>query len=261
MDAVPLRICSSIWLALVSLVAVAGCASWRQYRPEVDGRCRPAHPRAILFVVDGAGDFRATSRALNKAIAAEELPIQLETFIWSHGYCRIFADQTDMENVRTQGHRLADEILATRQAHPGCPIFLLGHSAGCGVVLTAAERLPANTLDRIILFAPSVAADYDLRPSLASSRLGIDSFCSLKDYWYLNTGTLLCSLKHCQACSAAGCTGFRPPPPEAGDSALYAKLRQYPWRPWLAWTGHDGGHYGCYQQGFLRAFVLPLLGS
>ena len=43
------------------------------------------------------------------------------------------------------------------------------------------------------------------------------------------------------------------------DVACYAKLRHYPWEPRLAWTGHEGGHFGCYQPGYLRAFVLPLL--
>jgi hypothetical protein len=43
------------------------------------------------------------------------------------------------------------------------------------------------------------------------------------------------------------------------DAALYAKLRQHPWRHSVEWTGNHGGHYGGYQPEFLRCFVLPLL--
>ena len=43
------------------------------------------------------------------------------------------------------------------------------------------------------------------------------------------------------------------------DAVLYGKLRQHPWDPVVAWSGHGGGHYGSNQAGFLRAYVLPLL--
>ena len=43
--------------------------------------------------------------------------------------------------------------------------------------------------------------------------------------------------------------------------ALHAKLKQHAWRPEISRTGHGGGHYGSYQPGHLRAYVLPLLCS
>jgi hypothetical protein len=58
---------------------------------------------------------------------------------------------------------------------------------------------------------------------------------------------------------AAGRVGFQPTASGPEDTALFRKLRQYPWDPALAWTGNRGGHYGPYQPQFLRACVLPLL--
>jgi len=58
---------------------------------------------------------------------------------------------------------------------------------------------------------------------------------------------------------AAGRVGFEAPAIAGEDGALYAKLRQYPWNPNQAWSGNFGGHYGAYQQNYLKAFVLPLL--
>ena len=43
----------------------------------------------------------------------------------------------------------------------------------------AADLLPANTLDRIVLLSPSVCTAYDLRPALRSSRKG--STCSIAE--------------------------------------------------------------------------------
>jgi hypothetical protein len=45
----------------------------------------------------------------------------------------------------------------------------------------------------------------------------------------------------------------------AADPWLFRKLRQHDWEPYQESYGHDGGHYGAYQQSFLRTHVLPLL--
>ena len=42
------------------------------------------------------------------------------------------------------------------------------------------------------------------------------------------------------------------------EVALYTRLHQYQWNKTLEQVGHDGGHYGAYQPGHVRKFVLPL---
>jgi pimeloyl-ACP methyl ester carboxylesterase len=220
-----------------------------------------SRPGGLVFVADGAGDFRATSQALRQAITEEELPLTLETFLWSHGYLRIIADQTDLPYTRLQGHRLAGRVRDCRVLYPDTPIYLVGHSAGAAVVLAAAEALPPGYLDRVILLSPSTPADYDLRGALRAVRTGIDVFHSPADGWYLRCGVFLTGLVRGRLSAPSGRGGFEPAVCSAEDAASYAKLHQYPWGPWLSWTGHEGGHFGCYQQGYLRAFVIPLLAT
>jgi pimeloyl-ACP methyl ester carboxylesterase len=256
---VPRPLCLPLLLALLCLPGPIGCASWRQ-GPLVDYRppCGPdAH--AIVYVADGAGNFRATSAALRKAVVAEKLPLYVKTFEWSHGYGRVLADQVDREHIQREGQRLAEVLRARRQTYPDSPIYLVGHSAGCGVILAATEHLPPGQIDRVILLAPSVPSDYDLRPALHAVTDELDVFCSIRDDSYLRASDVVTSLFLCKWCTAAGCHGFHPVGDTPDDAACYAKLRHYPWEPRLAWTGHEGGHFGCYQQGYLRAFVLPLL--
>jgi len=90
----------------------------------------------------------------------------IETVLWSHGYGRYVTDHLDHANHLVQGARLAAEVIAYRQAYPGRKVHLVGHSAGCAVVLSAAERLPTGAVDDVILLAPSVWVSYDLRPAL-----------------------------------------------------------------------------------------------
>jgi hypothetical protein len=214
--------------------------------------------QAVVFGADGAGDFRCASTALRQAVGDAGLPVEVETFVWSHGYRRNLADQMDKRHALVQGQRLAWQVAACRQACPDLLIYLYGHSAGAAVVLAAAECLPPGSVERIILLAPALPANYDLRPALRASRQGIDVFCSHRDQCVPIVAFLeLFKSGHCTM--PGSYEGFRPCGHPAEEEALYSKLRQYPWNPCLECFGHDGGHYGAYQQGFLHAFVLPLL--
>jgi hypothetical protein len=244
--------CSTRTLVLPLFLAACGWV----FGPQ---ELQAAPPCGVVFVANGAGDFRCTTKQLEEALLACDVPLRVETVFWSHGHARIFADQVDQPHARHQGQLLACQVAALRQECPDTPIYFLGHCAGCAVLLAAAEELPPETVDRIILLAPSVPACYDLSAALASTRDGIDSFYSDKDTICLGWGIRVAVLfgGHCKP--PAGRVGFCPPPTSADCAACYAKLRQYPWEPGLECTGHKGGHYGGYQQGFLRAFVLPLM--
>lgn len=214
---------------------------------------------AVVFVANGAGDSRSTSHTLAAVVAEIGAPLQVETFVWSRGNQRIFADQIDRDNQLTQGRRLARDILAYRCAHPGRKIHLLGHSAGCAVVLSAAELLPPVCIDRMILLSPSVSADYDLRPALVVCRDGIEAYYSSEDRWVLGLGMRIVGTADSAGRLAAGRVGFKPSICNATDAALYNKLQQHPWDLSVLWTGHFGGHFGNTEPKFLRSYVLPLL--
>ena len=242
-------------IGLVVLFSISGCAAGGANvltGPDISPK------DGIVFVADGAGDFRAASTALRLAVTDDRCPLQVETFVWSHGYCRLLRDQLDHAHARAKGKTLATEIAAYHVDHPQQRIYLMGHCAGSRVVLSAAEDLPPGSVSRIVLLAPSVPATYDLRPALRSTTEGIDAFCSDRDHIYLGLGMRLLSFLGGGSYPASGYTGFEFVGTSVGDALLYSKLRQYPWQPCLAWTGNDGGHYGGYQQGFLRALVLPM---
>jgi pimeloyl-ACP methyl ester carboxylesterase len=210
-----------------------------------------------VFIVDGAGGFQAASKSFRQTVAAQGAPLCVETVVWTHGYCRFLADQVHHKHLLEEGRRLAQQI-AERKQTCAKPIYLVGHSAGCGVALTAVEELPPGAVERVVLLAPAVSANYDLRPALARVG-GIDVFYSDRDWAYLGLGVTVTGTADRHWGRAAGRIGFRPVIQCPADAALYAKLRQHPWRHSVEWTGNHGGHYGGYQPEFLRCFVLPLL--
>ncbi len=245
-------------IVLSAFALTAGCATTGQQPVS----CGCVSPNAdVVFVADGSGDYRTTSAALCQASRDTGTPLRIETFAWSHGYGRMLADHLDHCNHLDEGRRLAAAVAAARETCPERAVYLVGHSSGCAVMLAAADASPTGSLERIVLLAPAVSKDYDLRPALRASRQGIDVFTSRRDVGALGFGTTIAGTADRRWSAAAGRVGFDPIVTCPGDDALYAKLRNHPWDPAVAWTGNRGSHYGTLQQGFTRAYLLPLFMS
>lgn len=239
-----------------ALLFAAGCAASRQSVPP----CGCVAPDAdIVFVADGSGDYRTASKVLCEAVNACAAPLRVETFVWSHGYRRMFIDHVDHCNHIQEGQRLAAIIAGIRQNSPTRGVYLLAHSSGAAVVLAAAEAAPPASIERIVLLAPAVAHNYDLRLALRAVRQSIDVFISRRDIGALAFGTGIAGTADRRRSAAAGRVGFTPLVTCPGDELLYTKLRTHPWDPSVAWTGNRGSHYGTLEAGYMRAYVLPLL--
>jgi hypothetical protein len=244
-------------LAALACLASCGCASASRFEVRANAPWEPA--RGVIFVVDGAGDFGVLSDRMRQLVAEENLPLSLESSDWSHGFSRVFADQVDYCHARAEGCKLAGRIAAFRAAHPDTVVYVVSYSAGVAVALAAAENLPPDTLDRMILLAPAVSADYDLRCALRSCRQGIDAFVSSRDRVTLGIAVTLFGTTDRQRTPAAGRVGFRPVIATPEDARLYGKLFQHSWDPCMRWTGNTGNHVGACRPEFLRAYVVPLL--
>jgi hypothetical protein len=220
--------------------------------------CPRCAPLGILFVVNGSNDDYTISESMDLIVSYKKLPLQVETIAWCR-YGKATWDHADYEAQMAGAKNLAVMIQTYRAQCPHSDIYLLGHSAGCHVVLEAAAKQPPDTLERIALMAPSVSNHYDLRPALRASRRGIANFYSMQDS-IVSLGAEMLGTADRRWGKPGGETGFCPPPPNCPDAALYLKLRQYYWHEGLArTTGHLGGHRGFTRAGFLDACVLPLL--
>ena len=240
---------------LMVCLVLTGRPAWGD---ELHPPVREPDQSGVVFAINGSGSLQATSTALAKAVADAGLPLAVVTLEWSQG--RIVADQTDWRHAREQGCRLASQIASYRQANPGQAIYVVAHSAGSGVALTAAATVPPGSVNRVILLAPSVSSDYDLRPALRGSKDGIDVFYSRRDAFALGFGVALVGTSDgCRGCQAAGRVGFRAHAESAEDAVLHAKLRQHPWKRCQARLGNHGLHMGALKPGFLHTCVLPLL--
>jgi hypothetical protein len=246
------------WAALL-LTLCSGCAAGPD-RPATR-TVRPAQDRAVavVFCADGAGGLGETTDTLAQVIDEERLPLRVERVEWSHGAGRFLIDHLDQRNLKLKGEALAREARQLQTRYPGSRICFVGQSAGCAVLLQAAEAMPADSVDRVVLLAPSVSSSYDLRPALRATREGIDVFYSERDWFVLGLGMAFSGTTDGQLPPVAGRVGFRHTGANASDESLYARLRQHPWGPEEEQAGRTSGHYGALEADHVRARILPML--
>ena len=121
--------CASITSCSTGTVAVSlflAACGWILARRKLPASPPSTQPGGVVFVANGAGDFRCTTKQLEEAIQACGLPVRVETVLWSHGHGRIFADQVDQVNARQHGQLLACQVTALCQECPGHAHLFLG---------------------------------------------------------------------------------------------------------------------------------------
>jgi pimeloyl-ACP methyl ester carboxylesterase len=216
----------------------------------------PGEPiQGVLFIVNGSGDSTTLSENCENILDKHRYPLRPCTVRWCR-WADMAKDHCDYYAQVTAAQRLANVLTTYRSAHPHEKIYLIGHSAGTHVILAAANQLPPDSVDRIVLLASSVSYCYDIHNALRASREGIDAMYSREDQ-IVARGTDWLGTADDQFVQAAGAVGFLVPPPTDPEAGLYIKLRQYRWHPNVSWTGHMGGHNGFTLEKFLDAYVFP----
>ncbi len=220
----------------------------------------PGHPCGVVFVVGGVGGWDPLGPAARLALPHAGVPYEIREVRWTHGIGRILRDLQDTRHLLAHASALAAEVRRLKEEHPERPIYLIGHSAGTGLVLAALEHLPPATVERTILLSPAVSPRYDLRPALRATRREIISFHSVLDRFWLDWGTSQFGTVDRFYMPAAGVHGFVVPDPlDTEGEVLYARLVQIGWTPKMLLEHHAGWHHSTVLPGFLTHHVVPWL--
>ena len=159
-------------------------------------------------------------------------------------------NQMDFVGNRLVAQRLAQMVANYQDAHPGQPVYLVGHSGGGGVAVFTAEALGELGAERkvegLVLLSASISKGYDLAKALAQCRKGIVNFYSRGDLAVLGVGTTVFGNVDGVRGPAAGAVGF--------DNS-YARLYQVPWSEDMLSYGNLGGHIDTANERFVRQYV------
>jgi pimeloyl-ACP methyl ester carboxylesterase len=219
----------------------------------------PGARQGIIIVASGSGGDPSLTENLGQLVQLRGLPLAVVEIPW----CRMsgpFKDHMDLEGQYLGARRVVEYVSAFRQQCPGEKVFLLGHSTGTHVLLNAVGFLPPRSVDQIVLLAPSISRDFDLRPALRCSKGGIISTCSDED-WILGSTATVYPTSDRKWTESAGAVGFNMPPPHHPDAALYRNLRLIPYERQMTSQRYYGGHFGVARAKYLDAYILPVLAA
>jgi len=239
---------SSAILAALLALAAAGCAT-----PVI----APQQPNTVIVVPglggDG-GDYAQIVHALHDAGCQDRLCV----FNWGCSWALFPITLASSGLHHDTERRLAALIIQWRKDHPGSRIALIGHSAGAGVIVGMLARLDDSvTVGPVILLAPALSPDFDLRPALAHANC-IHVFYSADDWFWQGIGSTIFGGYDGVHRDGAGRRGFTLA--HLSDEQK-CKVIQHPWQPQWKSLGEDGGHFDWMSGPFVAHVLAPLIGD
>lgn len=237
---------------LAAAVLIGGCGETRT-RFTTDERM----DRGVVYILPGIEGEGMLNHELREGLDQAGLPYALPIHNWGRPIpvAGVVLNQVDILGNRLAAQELAKKVVKYQDAHPGAPVFLVGHSGGGGIAVMAAEALPeGRQVDGLILLNVSLDANYDLTKALAHTRRGIANFWSPGDVAFLVVGTTVMGNVDGARGPAAGAIGFQR---TAELGPQLAKLYQVRWHESMSNVGHTGGHFSATNQDFARRWVAP----
>jgi pimeloyl-ACP methyl ester carboxylesterase len=238
-----------LWLACVLAALVMGCQSSHS--------ADPARSQNVVFVVHGVDGEGPWYDGLINGLRRGDAGREVEMVSW--GGSLMILPNLRMASWHDAGEvNLAEHIRAWQKRYPGGQVSLVGHSAGCGVILeTVAKMDQGPGVANVVLLAPAVSPRYDLAPALRHVNGTLHVFFDKHDELLLRYGTAVAGTYDGVWGDSAGLRGF------AGTDKLPAelvgRLQQHAYdRKWES-LGNGGGHFGWRSERFVEAVLAPLV--
>ncbi len=244
-------------LALL-LSLLGGCADQQRPIAPTGGPAAPAG-RALWFF-PGIQGYRFIWDGALSALREGGFEGEIHFFDWGRPL-RSLDNLTELDENQQKCAAVARQIERFHRDNPHATIDLLAYSAGAGMALWTAERLPPEMrIRRIILIQPAVSPDFDLEPALRHVDETLTCFLSANDTVILGWGTGTFGTVDRVNGPAAGKDGFNLAR-AARDADLRARIVEVQWTPEMRAMGHWGNHNSMISPEWNRRFVAPLLTS
>ncbi len=245
-------------LALIaSLVAFNGCSYFR----DLDSIERLE--RGYTIVLPGIETASMANSNIAQGLKNGGVETAIEVHDWTTGSpLLMLVHLRHLDRNKREARKLAHKIVDYQDAHPGQPVYLIGHSGGGGLTLLTLEALPADRkITAAILLAPAVSPGYDLSDALAKTEAGIWNFHSPMDAILLVAGTTVAGTIDGVHAPSAGAVAFEVPADlsPAAEQNYRTKLHQVPYSLEMAAHGNLGGHFGSTWHRFTAAYLAPII--
>ncbi len=218
----------------------------------------------MVYILPGIEGRSPANESIARGLVLGGVLGEVKIFDWTTwtGTLGWYIHLADVERNKIQATRLARAIVRHRKRHPDGPVYLIAHSGGAEIALSATELLPRSLpVEGVVLLAGAVSPQRDLTDALQRTRRGIWNFHSPYDVAFLVLGTAIFGTSDRQHCSAAGAVGFELPGHATEETArLYARRLfqiRYDWS--MARDGNPGTHSGWTHPRFVAKWLAPII--
>jgi pimeloyl-ACP methyl ester carboxylesterase len=207
----------------------------------------------VIFLLPGVDGDGPRYVSLNKGLRDGGITQRIETVSWGAPGFLFFLNFSN-EWIHSEAEKkLAARIEKWHKDWPDGRIELIGHSAGCGVILGALARLPPDVrVSNVILLAPFVSPTYSLEPVRTHLDGRFDVYYSDGDIVFLSWESGIFGTYDHVRCRAAGNRGFDL---SAVTPDLRAIISQHEYQPKWIELGNDGGHFGTTSRAFAAEII------
>lgn len=217
---------------------------------------------AYALILPGILGERFWDNNVQAGIRASNFAGQTEIYDWTKGPLMMAAN---IGGSSRQSAILVQRIVDFKQRFPRRPLYLIGHSGGCRMVVQVLEQLPIGVdVERAILLSPCMESTYDLSRALSKTEAGLVVFYSPLDLAISVPLTVAHGFVQAGRIEQTGATtGFKAPPHlNAVETDLYQnRLIQNRFERSMIWSGNIGGHFGWTVPRFISKYVVPYLAS
>lgn len=246
-------------VAMVSLLGLlGGCASSAGFGARLASRSTPhaASTSSTVFILNGADGPGPWYNSLVDGFRQGGAADRVRMMNWGAPW--FFLPNLLSVSLHNSAEKdLLAHVQAARRESPEGRITLVGHSAGCGVILGMLKRMPeGQRVDTVILLAPAVSPEYDLAPSMAHVSGIMHVFHSDRDEVLLGFSTAVTGTYDHVMTTSAGFKGFENI--QALPADAMSRLRQHAYDPAWRRLGHRGGHFGYRSSQFAAQVLAPL---
>lgn len=210
------------------LVFVAGCETI--YIPAHEASPPPC---GLIVIYPGASGVPAEQLAWPIGLRQAGVNEAIEIVSWGRPGDAVF-NATAVARHHEWSVNEAQRLARIIDDHPGCPVTLVGYSAGAAMTVFVAESMPPDRLlERVVLLSADLSPQYDLRPALDRTRRGIVSYWSPLDRDTVDLTYVVGTVD--------GSIG--PPAGSVGFETRDERLIQVSWNADMIRFGNFGGHF------------------
>jgi pimeloyl-ACP methyl ester carboxylesterase len=224
------------------------------------GGCRsnaPLEGQNLVVLVPGCAGDGFWYNALRESVSENQPARTVRTFQWGLPLPLYMMNLQDPDIHAKAEKSFAKALKSWRGRYPSGRLTLLGHSAGCGVILGTLARLDKPVdVENVVLLAPSVSPNYDIGPALRHIRGILHVFHSDADTLWLGWRTSTFGTYDSVHTAAAGKIGFNV---DHLDPTLRTRVMQHGYEPDYNSLGNAGGHWGSLVRRFDDKAIAPLL--